>query len=269
LKKGNNNDSGGGGSDRNSGGDDNRNGNGNEDGDKGDNANSTRHQKADATQRHDVHGSCDRHSCRHSSKCRVLFAFFVFLLVIICAAGEYFFSKYDNSRLEFSENNRNEMIRTLEESIEKNKNAHVPHLTKLQNDVAKLQDDIATLKGEVSKYTKEMGNKTKPNENQLRKKWKIWVALKSKMEDDSPFGAELEEFNNAFAGDQELIEMVKDLANGVDLFCNANKKDGKNESCCIISSCKKYLGKIIRIKKIDHRKLLEVSGYVLSHVNKE
>ncbi|GHT91855.1 hypothetical protein FACS1894122_04880 [Alphaproteobacteria bacterium] len=119
----------------------------------------------------------------------------------------------------------------------------VKKLSFLEEDVKKLTEKLSAMAGDV------------------REKWKIWIALKNKMEKDEDFSKELEAFNSAFAGDQELISLMNDLAGSV-VVVPSKEEEG------IIGTCKKYIRKVVKVKKVNHAKLFEVSGYVLSSLKK-
>lgn len=183
-------------------------------------------------------------------KCKFCYAFITIALIILCAAGEYFFSKYNSPK--FSEADKADAMSAIAE----NRKECDLSVSELKEDVSSLQTEVSKL---ATKDEKSVCNFCKNME--LRKKWKAWLALKEKMEASEPFDAELETFNSLFSYDQELLEIVKDLAKGVDVI--SSTKVEKND---IVDTCKQYLRKVIRVKKIDYRKLLEVSGYVLSSV---
>jgi predicted RNase H-like nuclease (RuvC/YqgF family) len=135
------------------------------------------------------------------------------------------------------------------------------------SDVKKLKEEIAYLKTEISHLQKQIESvperrnefvDQERDELRIRRKWKAWIALRAKMEADEPFEEELSNFYELFACDEEVIELVNDLAKGVKVVSNESDKDK------IASVCKNMLKKIVRFRRIDKRKLAEISGYVLS-----
>ncbi len=191
--------------------------------------------------------------CCSNHKCKFCYAFFTIVLVILCAVGEHFFNKHNLSKI--SEDNKAETLHAIEES----KKGYDLSVLSLKNDVSSLKTEVSkiVIKDEnvICTYCKKM---------EFRKKWKTWLALKEKMEASEEFGKELEAFNVLFHYDNELIAIVNDLTKGVDVISNI-----ETEKDNIIDTCKRYLRKVVRIKKIDYRKLLEVSGYVLSSIKEE
>lgn len=191
--------------------------------------------------------------CCSNHKCKFCYAFFTIALVILCAVGEHFFNKHNLSKI--SEDNKVETLQAIEESKKD-----------YDLSVSSLKKDVSSLKTEVSKIVIKDENVicTYCKKMEFRKKWKTWLALKTKMEASEAFGEELEAFNALFHYDKELIAIVNDLAKGVDVIANV-----ETEKEDVIDTCKRYLRKVVRVKKIDYRKLLEVSGYVLSSIKEE
>ena len=180
--------------------------------------------------------------CSHR-KCKFCCAFFIIALVILFAVGVYHYNKNSLSKL-------SEEMHVIEES---KKGSDL--------NISKLEENVSSLKTEVSKIVTKDVECTVCKKLELRKKWKTWLALKEKMEAGEPFNKELIDFNVLFSYDKELVEIVNDLAKGVDVISSVKDEDHK-----VLDICKKYFRKIVRIKKIDYRKLLEVSGYVLSSI---
>ncbi|GHU16274.1 hypothetical protein FACS189472_00970 [Alphaproteobacteria bacterium] len=130
-------------------------------------------------------------------------------------------------------------VKRLSAVIEEN----VGKLFVLEEEVKKLSDSID------NSYAKAKS---------AREKWKIWINLKNKMEQEEDFSKELKLFYSVFAADKELISLVRDLAGKEQVPPPQKEEEG------IIGSCTKYIRKIAKIKKISHSKLFEISGYVLS-----
>ncbi|GHU11988.1 hypothetical protein FACS189449_04660 [Alphaproteobacteria bacterium] len=129
-------------------------------------------------------------------------------------------------------------------------------LSPLVEEVKKLPE----LKEEVSKLSDRIGN-SYVKAVDARDQWKIWINLKDKMEKDEDFSDELERFRSAFAGDKELTALVEDLVSGATVGANKEEKG-------IIGTCKKFIRKIIKVKKINQAKLSDILGYVLSSMKK-
>ena len=176
--------------------------------------------------------------CFSHHNCKFCYAFLTIVLISLCAIGEHFYNKSKLSKL--SENMK---------AIEESKKGSDLNISKLKEDVSNI----------INRENEAMCAICKKSE--IRKKWKTWMVLKEKMEAGEPFDKEMKDFNTLFSYDKELIAVVDDLAKGVDVI--SSTKSGKNS---IVDTCKKYFKKIVRVKKIDYRKLLEVSGYVLSSI---
>jgi predicted nucleic acid-binding Zn-ribbon protein len=133
-------------------------------------------------------------------------------------------------------------------------------LEEIRGEVVQLEEEISNLKKQIEAIPIHLAEPTVNQERDepklKRKKWKAWMALQAKMEADEPFNEELNNFYEIFAGDEELIKLVKELAEGVRIISNENNG--------IADVCKNMLKKIIKLKRIDKRKLAEISGYALS-----
>lgn len=185
------------------------------------------------------------HSETHSSECchirdhkhKLLFACAAIILVIMCAVGEYLFS--GKKRSEISENNA--VVQERRESIKN-----------FEREINALNNKFLRLKQELKRaYDKKDG----------RKKWKVWIALKNKLESGEPFEEESEIFNKTFSYDGELLKLVKETVNEFEM------KNRKGENA-IIDTVKKYVNKVVSVKKIDPSKLLEISGYVITSIER-
>jgi hypothetical protein len=123
-----------------------------------------------------------------------------------------------------------------------------------------LKKEILKLKAEINEITSKtnfaIGDRSA---EEVRNKWKTWMALRSKIEENSSFNGELEKFRATFEKDQELIRLVDALVR------EANpaviKIEGENKFWSI---CKMHLKKLVKCKKVDHTRLEEIAGYVLS-----
>jgi hypothetical protein len=190
------------------------------------------------------------HCCNHKSKFR--FTFIAILLVLCCAVAEYFFSKYNCAKL--LNCSKIETMTALGES----QKSYEEQLKKVSDEVATLKAEFVKLKCELDgKY--EYGKSPK-NSNDTRKKWKAWSELKAKVEANRQFSKELHKFRSEFSYDRELVELVDDCVKNI---CVIGDGDG------IIDICKRYICCVFGFCKADHKKLLEISGYVLSSVDNE
>jgi hypothetical protein len=206
--------------------------------------------------------NCDETSSKYSgNKCKVLCIVSVITVVLICAAAEHF---YNTSRCEeLIEYNRAEMMKTVA-SIREN------HDKQIESFLIKFNELNAQMDGIRKKFA-ELANKDQSivceccRRSAIREKWKVWVALRSKLEAEEQVTEELKVFNEVFAGDDELIQLVAELVGGVDVI--SSKKEGeKGKEEKLLDTCKQYLSRVVRIKKVDHRELSKISGYVLSSI---
>ncbi|MDR3187067.1 MAG: hypothetical protein LBT63_01375 [Holosporaceae bacterium] len=130
------------------------------------------------------------------------------------------------------------------------------HDKKCQQKISLLQEEISQLKAEMRRLAQRADQKLQRGNN-IREKWKAWMLLKSKIESQEPLAEELEQFRMLFANDEETLKLVEEVIGGIDV--------GKSgDSSKVMEFCKKYLKKLIKFKKIDRRKLMKISGYVLS-----
>ncbi|MDR2157989.1 MAG: hypothetical protein LBO02_01585 [Holosporaceae bacterium] len=131
---------------------------------------------------------------------------------------------------------------------------------KMEKQIELLQNDVANLNQKLEfKSATESVKQCLDKRGELRQKWKAWMALRAKMESNEPFEAELNKFNELFSCDKDIVRLVEDLAQGVETVTNGN--DNK-----IVGAYKNILRKIVKFKKINHQKLVEISGYVLSSI---
>ncbi len=117
-------------------------------------------------------------------------------------------------------------------------------LMSLKNTVAELKKDI-----DECKTIRQVQH----DNAKLRTKWKVWLALKNKMESGEAIDAELKQFKEVFAEDSELLKKVDDLLN-----------DSEKKANVIPADIRKYVDKFIKLKRVDLKKVAEISGYVLS-----
>lgn len=134
---------------------------------------------------------------------------------------------------------------------------HSQRLEKLEEEISNLKNEIA----EQKKFYQQVSarEKSQVNDSCRRRKWKVWNDLKNKIENEENFDQELQIFYSEFSGDTELISLIQKLLDGVDVITTA--EGNSNE---LVDTCKKYIKKIVRIKKVDYKLLLDISGYVLS-----
>lgn len=135
-----------------------------------------------------------------------------------------------------------------------------------ENTIDELRKEISNLKKEISEqrnfYQRFLLQKeSRVNNDYRRRKWKVWIDLKNKIENEENCEREFQVFCNEFSNDTELLALIRELLEGVDVITTGNNNDG-------IDAYKKYIKKIVRIKKIDYKKLLDISGYVLSSIDR-
>lgn len=175
------------------------------------------------------HGSCGgRFGCACVAIC----------LVAGCAIFEYFFNheKY----CELAKNNTS-MTALVQEYSEK--------IKALEQRVETLEKGLVQMEGRAGNA---FGNKA-------RTKWKVWIALKNKLEEGEAFGEELKAFESTFAYDQDLVNMVKDAI-------GAAETESQISDDTVVDAVKKYMNKVVSIRKINNSKLLEISGYVITSI---
>ena len=173
----------------------------------------------------------------HGHKCKFGFACVVIILIATCAIGEYLF---DNERYsELSQKNTSTM-NFVQEGREQIKN--------LGQKIEAIDKKLTSLENKTNGAAINSG----------RKKWKVWVALKNKLESGEGFEDELKSFNEMFSYDTELLQLVKETIGDIEI------EPKKEDDGAVIETVKKYVNKVVR--KIDHRKLLEISGYVITSI---
>ncbi|MDR2795000.1 MAG: hypothetical protein LBB12_04455 [Holosporaceae bacterium] len=223
--------------------------------------------------------SCDHHQCCGGShKCRFGCAFLVIALILACVIGEYAYVHWNvKENLPTSPpNNPQKTVDAIGANVAPNGKNYDDQIEEIKKSLDDLRNIINTLKTmaqntkiqlQIAETELKKLADAPPAHNledlaqENRKKWKIWINLKNKMEQDENFAPELELFYSAFAEDKELISLVKDIAKKTNAAPLPEEKG-------IIGTCAKYLRKIVKIKKISHEKLQEISGYVLSSVKK-
>jgi hypothetical protein len=129
------------------------------------------------------------------------------------------------------------------------------HDEEYQSKISLLQMEISQLKAEMQQMQRT-DQKLHGRDN-IREKWKIWMALGSKIESQEPLEKEWEQFRRLFANDEETLKLVEAIIQEANL----------DKSACdnkIVDFCKKYLKRLIKFKKTYRRKLMKISGYVLS-----
>ncbi len=173
----------------------------------------------------------------HGHKCKFKFAGIVIILVAACAIGEYLF---DHER--------------YSELSQKNTSA----MNSLQEDREQIKDLGQKIEAIDKKLTVLESKTNGVLTNNGRKKWKVWVALKNKLESGEGFEDELKSFNEMFSYDTELLQLVKETIGNIEI------EPKKGDDGAVIETVKKYVNKVVR--KIDHRKLLEISGYVITSI---
>ncbi|MBR1733893.1 MAG: hypothetical protein IJ730_00335, partial [Alphaproteobacteria bacterium] len=85
--------------------------------------------------------------------------------------------------------------------------------------------------------------------------------LKNKLENGESFDKELKIFYDIFAYDTELVGIVKNIVSELGTVAEKQTEDN-----AVMEAVKKYVNKVVKIGKIDHRKLLEISGYVITSI---
>lgn len=177
----------------------------------------------------------------HDHKCKFGFACVAIILVAACAIGEYLF---DHERYsELSQKNTSTM-NSVQEDREQ--------IKVLGQKLDAIDNKLTSLENKTNGASINSG----------RKKWKLWVALKNKLESGENFDNELNLFNEMFSYDSELLQLVKETIGNIEI--EPKKSDG-----AVIETVKKYVNKVVTIRKIDHRKLLEISGYVITSIKGE
>ena len=173
----------------------------------------------------------------HDHKCKFGFACVVIILIAACAIGEYLF---DHKRYsELSQKNTSTMNSVQED----------------REQIKVLGQKIEAIDNKLTALENKTGG---VSVNSGRKKWKVWVALKNKLESGEVFEDELKSFNEMFSYDAELLQLVKETIGDIEI------EPKKEDDGPVIETVKKYVNKVVR--KIDHKKLLEISGYVITSI---
>lgn len=172
----------------------------------------------------------------HDHKCKFGFAFVAIILVAICAISEYFF---DHERYSELSKKSTSTMNSVQEGRE-------------------LIENFGKKMEAIDKRLSSLENKTKAASiNDGRKKWKVWVALKNKLELGENFKDELKLFNEIFTYDTELLQLVKETVSDIEI-------EPKGSDGAVMETVKRYVNKVVTVRKIDHKKLLEISGYVIT-----
>lgn len=177
----------------------------------------------------------------HDHKCKFGFACFAIILVSACAIAEYFFANERYSKLSKS---NDAAIITAKKSGEKIQSLD-QRLDQLNARLVQLES--VALSGIASKKA-----------NLKRYKWKVWMALKKKIESGEPFNEELSLFNKTFAYDNELLQMIAELIR------NLEGTPIERDDSAMMEAVKNYVNRVVKVRKINHRKFLEISGHVLT-----
>lgn len=176
--------------------------------------------------------------CKGSCSGRLACACVAVCLVAGCAIFEYFFNheKY----CELAKNNAS-LTALVQEDSEK--------LKSLEQRVETLEKGVVQMKNVAGS-----ASVTKARAN-----WKVWVALKNKLEEGEAFEEELNAFESTFAYDQDLVKMVKDAIGAAETESQINDDT-------VVDAVKKYMNKVVSVRKINNSKLIEISGYVITSI---
>ena len=197
-----------------------------------------------------VHEEGHCHCCGNPQT-RFKYAFFAVILVLGCAAAEHFFNKRNYQ--EFYQNNKKEEKKLIEEKSK----GHLQRIDELAQKIDKLHEEVAYLSSLKQLLASSESNAEQ--EAMQRKKWKAWIKLAEKLEQNENCTQEAEDFNKAFAEDKEILRIVNDLIKEN----SDNEKANENNNSNFVDVCKRYLKKIIKVKKIDSWKIREISGDIL------
>jgi len=207
--------------------------------------------------------------CSGACGSKLRWALFTVSLVVICAISEYYFRKRE------IETSRLEAMRAVDDT----RNECTSQIAGLHKEISYLKEEISSLKSSLEnnrhvcdQHTCNPDNNTNASNASVaaanvirvdnrRKKWIVWFNLKQKIESGESFKKELQEFTEMFSNDHDLMLLVKKLAEESAVLMQAPRSDNYYN---VVDICKEYLQKIVRIQKVNYRKLLEISGYVLS-----
>ncbi|MDR2765874.1 MAG: hypothetical protein LBB63_00195 [Holosporaceae bacterium] len=121
----------------------------------------------------------------------------------------------------------------------------------LEKDVQRLQEQMEAV---VARQNSERCfNCT----GQLRQRWKTWMALLGRIQSTSQLDDELQKFRKSFEDDKETLRLVEDYLRYVGY--NSGAVTGGP-----LESCRKFLKKIVRFKRANGAKVMEICGHVLS-----
>lgn len=163
-------------------------------------------------------------------------------VVVGCAVFEYFFNheKY----CELAQNNA----------------AMAASIKEYQEKIGILGERVESLEKTVIMMG-EKGFSRSSSAAEARSKWEVWCSLKAKLESGDGFEAELKKFEETFAKDADLVKMVKDAI-------RESEPEAKIDDDAVVGAVKKYINKVVSIRKISTGKLIEISGYVLLSIGK-
>ncbi len=174
----------------------------------------------------------------HDHKCKFGFACVAIILVAACAIGEYLF---DHERYSELSQKSTSTMNSVQEDREQ--------IKVLGQKLDAIDNKLTSLENKANGASINSG----------RKKWKLWVALKNKLESGESFDNELKLFNEMFSYDSELLQLVKETIGNIEI-------EPKESDGAVIETVKRYVNKVVTVRKIDHRKLLEISGYVITSI---
>ena len=141
-------------------------------------------------------------------------------------------------------------------------------------ELAKHSAEMSALVQEVSERTKSLEQRTETLEkglvqmegragssfgNKAREKWKVWIALKNKLELGESFEEELKAFESTFAYDQDLISLLTEAIGAVET-------ESQISDDTVVDAVKKYMNRVVTVGRISNSKLLEISGYVITSI---
>lgn len=187
-------------------------------------------------------GTCE---CSPFSCCKSSCKAFMLAFCVSCIACYLAADKIVSSYVAHQQNKLQSHLDNITELVAR----QATHLKQLEDQVADLQQKLATI------HAMQDGSQCS-----RRDKWMAWVALRHKLENNENCTHELERFNRIFTNDKVLLEMVQELVRGIDCV---STNQGENEQ----SLCNRFLKQVVRFRKINQRKLSEVSGYVLSNTD--
>ncbi len=155
-------------------------------------------------------------------------------MAVVCGAASYF----------MCERIHRDYANGIEQKINANGNASNAELASLKTEIANLKKDV-----DECKTVKQIQH----DNSKLRTKWKAWSDLKNKMETNEPVDEELKRVKEVFADDAELLRKIDDLLT-----------ETEKSADVIPQNIRKYVDKFVSLKRMDSKKVAEISGYVLS-----